>query len=154
MKILQHPRLYLLLEWFCSHYSWKSIHDVLLPISEQFCIAELCRNRRSILKPWFTYTGTKAIQYTGHVNWALGWKYMYRYLKFQNLLHSIHILNSSQLANHEIRKYLPEVFVQTERWRSEVCAKNRRQILSHTDRANEVNKTFIIWLLVHFLLCL
>ena len=30
--------------------------------------------------------------------------------------------------------------------------KNRRQILSRTDRANEVNKTFIIWLLVHFLL--
>ena len=51
-------------------------------------------------------------------------------------------------------KYLPEVFLQTERRRSEVCAKNRRQILSHTDRANEVNKTFIIWLLVHFLLSL
>ena len=32
--------------------------------------------------------------------------------------------------------------------------KNRRQIFSRTDRANEVNKTFIIWLLVHFLLCL
>ena len=30
--------------------------------------------------------------------------------------------------------------------------KNRRQILSRTDRANEVNKKFIIWLLVHFLL--
>ena len=28
------------------------------------------------------------------------------------------------------------------------------QILSRTDRANEVDKTFIIWLLVHFLLCL
>ena len=37
-----------------------------------------------------------------------------------------------------------------ERRRSEVCAKkNRRQILSRTDRANEVNETFIIWLLVH-----
>ena len=33
--------------------------------------------------------------------------------------------------------------------------KNRRQILSRTDQANEVNKTFIIWLLVHIsLLCL
>ena len=30
--------------------------------------------------------------------------------------------------------------------------KNRRKILSRTDRANEVNKEFIIWLLVHFLL--
>ena len=28
--------------------------------------------------------------------------------------------------------------------------KNRKQLLSRTDRANEVNKTFIIWLLVHF----
>ena len=30
--------------------------------------------------------------------------------------------------------------------------KNRRQILSRTDRTNEVYKEFIIWLLVHFLL--
>ena len=32
--------------------------------------------------------------------------------------------------------------------------KNRRQILCRTDLANEVNRTFIIWVLVHFLLCL
>ena len=51
-------------------------------------------------------------------------------------------------------KYLPEVFVQTEPRRSEVCAKKQRQIFCRTDRPNEVNKTFIIWLLVHFLLCL
>ena len=51
-----------------------------------------------------------------------------------------------------IGKYLSEVFVQTERRRSEVCAKKLRQIPSRTDRANEVNKEFIIWLLVHFLL--
>ena len=31
--------------------------------------------------------------------------------------------------------------------------KNRRQILSCTYRANEVNNTFVIWLLGHFLLC-
>ena len=31
--------------------------------------------------------------------------------------------------------------------------KNRRQIRFRTDRTNEVNKTFIIWLFVHFLLC-
>ena len=41
--------------------------------------------------------------------------------------------------------YSPEVGARSVR-------KNRRQILSRTDRANEVNKTFIIWLLVHFLL--
>ena len=34
-----------------------------------------------------------------------------------------------------------------------VCATNRRQILSCTEPANEVNKTFIIRLLVHFYLC-
>ena len=28
--------------------------------------------------------------------------------------------------------------------------KTQRQILSRTDRTNEVNKLFIIWLLVHF----
>ena len=39
-------------------------------------------------------------------------------------------------------KYLPEFFVR----------KYRRQILSRTDRENEVNKEFIIWILVHFLL--
>ena len=38
--------------------------------------------------------------------------------------------------------------------RARSVRKNRRQILSRTDRANEVSKTFIIWLLVHFLLCL
>ena len=44
-----------------------------------------------------------------------------------------------------MRKYSPaDVFVSVR--------KNRRQILSRTDRANEVNKKFIIWLLVHFLL--
>ena len=32
--------------------------------------------------------------------------------------------------------------------------KTRRQISPSTDQANEVNKTFIIWLLLHFLLCL
>ena len=48
-------------------------------------------------------------------------------------------------------KYLPEVFVQTERRRSEICAeKNRGQLLSRTDRTNEVNKEFIIWLLAPF----
>ena len=40
-------------------------------------------------------------------------------------------------------KYLPEVFLQTEQRRSEVCAKK-------TEGANEINKTFIIWLLVNF----
>ena len=30
--------------------------------------------------------------------------------------------------------------------------KKRRQLLSNTDRGNEVNKEFIKWLFVHFLL--
>ena len=64
-------------------------------------------------------------------------------------------------------KYLSEVFVQTERRGSEVFVqterrgsdegarsvrKKQRQILSRTDRANEVKKEFIIWLLVYFIL--
>ena len=53
-------------------------------------------------------------------------------------------------------KYLPEVFVQTERRGSDEGArsvrKKQRQILSRTDRANEVKKEFIIWLLVYFIL--
>ena len=46
-----------------------------------------------------------------------------------------------------------KVFVKTERRTSEVCAKKQKANTSHTDRANEVNKAFIIWLLVHFHLC-
>ena len=54
--------------------------------------------------------------------------------------------------------YLPEVFVQTERRTApsegaRSVRKMWRQIRSRTDRENEVNKTFIIWLLVHFPLC-
>ena len=48
-------------------------------------------------------------------------------------------------------KYLPEVFAQTERRRSVVSAKkNRGEMLSRKDLTNEVNKEFIIWLLVPF----
>ena len=48
-------------------------------------------------------------------------------------------------------KYLSEIFVQTERRRSEVRAeKNRVHILSRTDRTNEINKEFIICLLAPF----
>ena len=50
-----------------------------------------------------------------------------------------------------MRKYLHEVFLQIERRWSEVCAKKiRGKILSRTNRTNEVNKKFIIWLLAHF----
>ena len=52
-------------------------------------------------------------------------------------------------------KYLPEVFVQIERRRSEVCAKKQKaNTFPYIYRENEVHKTFIIRLLVHFLLCL
>ena len=48
-------------------------------------------------------------------------------------------------------EYLLEVFVQTERRRSDVCAqKTPGQIFSGTYRTNEVNKEFIIWLLPPF----
>ena len=47
-------------------------------------------------------------------------------------------------------KYLPEVFVQTERRGSEVCAKKTKANTCYG--ANEVKKEFIIWLLVYFIL--
>ena len=71
---------------------------------------------------------------------------------------SIHMCNRIKGLLTECEVYtgmfLPEVIVQIVRRRSEVCAKNRRKILSHTERANEVYKTSIIWILVHFRLCL
>lgn len=48
-------------------------------------------------------------------------------------------------------KYLPDLFVHTERRWSEVCAKNRTQILPSMGPADEVDKEFIIWLLDSFL---
>ena len=46
-----------------------------------------------------------------------------------------------------VGKYLHEVFVQTERRKSEVFAKKPNANTFPTDRSNEVNKEFIIWLL-------
>ena len=61
--------------------------------------------------------------------------------------------NDYLLTEYEVctGKHLSEVFVQTEQRRSEVCVeKIRGQILFRTDRTNEVNKEFIIWLLAPF----
>ena len=45
-------------------------------------------------------------------------------------------------------KYIPGVYVQSERGLYE---KNRRQMVSTTDRKNEISKEFIIWLTVGYL---
>ena len=47
-------------------------------------------------------------------------------------------------------KYLPAVRTDQATKERGLCEKTRRQILSRTDRTNEVNEEFIIWLLAPF----
>ena len=64
---------------------------------------------------------------------------------FDHILKCI-FLTHVRFYTNQVRSLYGKVFAWGFRWGL------REKILSHTDRANEVYKTFIIWLFVHFLL--